>query len=72
MNGEYSVLFRSVMISGENPEGHGNIRAATETAPDCMECDPQEAGKYESEDHLTSDTNKVITCLLISSFRNSS
>ena len=58
------------MVSREIPEGHGNTGAATETAPGCMGCDPQEAGKYESEDHPTSDTNKVITCLLINSFRN--
>ena len=47
VNGEYSILFNygSVMSSKEIPEGHGNTRAATETAPGCMGCDPQEAGK---------------------------
>ena len=42
VNGEYSILFiyGSVIGSMEIPEGHGNTRAATETAPDCMGCDP--------------------------------
>ena len=47
VNGDYSFLFSygSVMVSTEIPEGHVYTRAAMETAPGCMGCNPQEAGK---------------------------